>query len=55
MPARNGQRAQADQEQDRGDGAIERVAAHDVPHLVGDEHAHLVVVEQFDRARNEGR
>ena len=47
------QRAEAHVEEDLGDGAIERVAAHHVPHLVGDQHAELLVVEQLERGRVE--
>ena len=43
------QRGEAHQQQDLGDGAIERVAAHDMPHLMRDEGPHFVVVQHLQR------
>ena len=45
------QRAEADQGEDRGDGAVERVPADHVAQLVGQQHPQLVVVEQLERGR----
>ena len=49
MPAEHRQRAEAHQRQDRGDGAIERVPAHHVTQLVGQQDAELVLVQQLER------
>ena len=45
------QGAETHVEQDLGDGAIERMAAHHVTHLVGQQHPELVFVEQLDGGR----
>jgi hypothetical protein len=47
--AREGrQRTQTDERQDGGNGPVERVPADDVTHLVGEQHAQLVVAKQLD-------
>ena len=49
---REGQGAGADREHDERDGAVRHVAAHDVPELVREQEATLVVVvEQLERSR----
>ena len=47
------QRAEADQGENRGDGAVERVAAHHVAQLVGEQDPELVIVQQLERGRVE--
>jgi hypothetical protein len=47
--AREGrQRSQADQRQHRRNGAVEGMAAHDVPELVGEQDPQLIIVQQLD-------
>ena len=53
---REGERAGADREEDERDRAVRHVAAHDVPELVREQEAALVVVvEQLERFRSSRR